>query len=64
MTINGWLQIALYFALILVMREAVRALHGAGSSKASGPFFRRCFGRSSASSIASAASTRRTSSTG
>ena len=44
MTFNGWLQIALFCAVIVAAREAVRRLHDARLHAASAPFCRPCSG--------------------
>ena len=52
MTLNGWLQIALYAVLISPAHQAVRRLHGP-RVRWRAHLLRRCCARSSAASIAS-----------
>ena len=63
MTANGWIQIAIYCAIVTLLVKPFGGYMN-GFSRANEPFFPRSCGRSSAASTQSAASMRSRSSTG
>ena len=64
MTVNGWVQIALFGAIVIAITPPVGACAGRRSPKAGAPSSPRCSGRWSAASTASPASIRRASRAG